>query len=44
MAGVSTLDLGGLMGMLGSVSGDLRRVVAANQAGTPVDPELHARR
>ena len=43
MAGVSTLDLGGLMGMLGSVSGDLRRVVAANQAGTPVDPELHAK-
>ena len=43
MAGVSTLDLGGLMGMLGSVSSDLRRVVAANQAGTPVDPDLHAK-
>ena len=43
MAGVSTLDLSGLMGMLGSVSGDLRRVVAANQAGTPVDPALHAK-
>jgi hypothetical protein len=43
MAGVSTLDLGGLMGMLGSVSGDLQRVVAANQAGRPVDPELHAK-
>ena len=43
MAGVSTLDLGGLMGMLGSVSSDLRRVVAANQAGTPVDPALHAK-
>ena len=43
MAGVSTLDLGGLMGMLGSVSGDLRRVVAANQAGQPIDPALHAR-
>jgi len=43
MAGVSTLDLGGLMGMLGSVSGDLKRVVAANQAGTPIDPSLHAR-
>lgn len=43
MAGVSTLDLGGLMGMLGSVSGDLQRVVAANQAGTPVDADLHAK-
>lgn len=43
MAGVSTLDLGGLMGMLGSVSGDLRRVVASNQAGRPIDPELHAK-
>jgi hypothetical protein len=43
MAGVSTLDLGGLMGMLGSVSGDLKRVVAANQAGVPIDPSLHAR-
>jgi SMI1/KNR4 family protein SUKH-1 len=43
MAGISTLDLGGLMGMLGSVSGDLGRVVAANQAGTPIDPALHAK-
>ena len=43
MAGVSTLDLGGLMGMLGSVSGDLKRVVAANQAGAPIDPSLHAK-
>ena len=43
MAGVSTLDLGGLMGMLGSVSGDLQRVVAANQAGQPIDPAAHAR-
>jgi hypothetical protein len=43
MAGVATMDLGGLMGMLGSVSGDLQRVVAANQAGRPIDPELHAR-
>jgi hypothetical protein len=43
MAGISTLDLGGLMGMLGSVSGDLQRVVAANQAGTPIDPSLHAK-
>jgi hypothetical protein len=43
MAGISTLDLGGLMGMLGSISGDLKRVVAANQAGTPVDPTLHAK-
>lgn len=43
MAGVSSLDLGGLLGMLGSVSGDLQRVVAANQAGTPIDPEIHAR-
>jgi len=29
--------------MLGSVSGDLERVVAANQAGVPIDPSLHAR-
>jgi hypothetical protein len=43
MAGISTLDLGGLMGMLGTFSGDLRRVVASNQAGTPVDPTLHAK-
>jgi hypothetical protein len=43
MAGVSALDLGGLLGMLGSVSGDLRRVVAANQAGAPIDPDVHAR-
>jgi len=43
MAGVSTLDLGGLMGMLGQISGDLKRVVAANQAGSPVDPSLHAK-
>jgi SMI1/KNR4 family protein SUKH-1 len=43
MAGVQTLDLGGLMGMVSSVSGDLRRVVAANQAGTPIDPELRAK-
>jgi hypothetical protein len=43
MAGISTLDLGGLMGMLGSVSGDLQRVVAANQAGAPIDATLHAR-
>jgi len=43
MAGVSTLDLGGLMGILGSVSGDLQRVVAANQAGAPIDPSLHAK-
>jgi hypothetical protein len=43
MAGISTLDLGGLMGMLGSVSGDLQRVVAADQAGQPIDPALHAR-
>jgi hypothetical protein len=43
MAGVSTLDLGGLLGMLGSVSGDLQRVVAANQSGAPIDPSLHAR-
>ena len=43
MAGVSTLDLGGLMGMLGSVSGDLRRVVAANQSGQPIDPAVQAR-
>jgi SMI1 / KNR4 family (SUKH-1) len=43
MAGVSTLDLSGLMGMLGQVSGDLKRVVAANQAGAPVDPALHAK-
>jgi SMI1 / KNR4 family (SUKH-1) len=42
MAGISTLDLGGLMGMLGQVSGDLGRVVAANQAGQRVDPTLHA--
>ena len=42
MAGIQTLDLGGLMGMLGSVSGDLQRVVASNQAGKPVDPTLHA--
>jgi len=42
MAGVSTLDLGGLMGMLGSVSGSLKRVVAANQAGEPTDPDLSA--
>jgi SMI1 / KNR4 family (SUKH-1) len=43
MAGVSSMDLGGLLGMLGSVSGDLQRVVAANQAGTPIDADLHAR-
>ena len=43
MAGISTLDLGGLMGMLGSVSGDLQRVVAANQAGAPIDPAVNAR-
>jgi SMI1 / KNR4 family (SUKH-1) len=43
MTGVSTLDLGGLMGMLGSVSGDLQRVVAANQAGQPIDAALQAR-
>ena len=43
MAGVSTLDLGGLMGMLGQVSGDLGRIVAANQAGRPIDPELHGK-
>jgi len=43
MAGISTLDLGGLMGMLGSVSGDLQRVVAANQGGASIDPSLHAR-
>jgi SMI1/KNR4 family protein SUKH-1 len=43
MAGISTLDLGGLMGMLGSVSGDLHKVVAANQAGAPIDPAIHAR-
>jgi cell wall assembly regulator SMI1 len=42
MAGVSTLDLGGLMGMLGSVAGNLKRVVAANQAGEPIDPDLRA--
>jgi SMI1/KNR4 family protein SUKH-1 len=42
MAGVSTLDLGGLMGMLGSVSGSLKRVVAANQAGEPIGPDLRA--
>ena len=43
MAGVSSLDLGGLMGMLGSVSGDLQRVVAANQSGQPIDPAVLAR-
>jgi hypothetical protein len=43
MAGISTLSLGGLMGMLSQVSGDLKRVVAANQAGAPVDPALHAK-
>jgi hypothetical protein len=43
MAGVSAMDLGGLLGMLGSVSGDLQRVVAANQSGAPIDPEIHAR-
>jgi hypothetical protein len=43
MASIATLDLGGLMGMLGSVSGDLRRVVAANQSGQPIDPAVHAR-
>jgi hypothetical protein len=43
MAGIQTLDRGGLMGMLGSVSGDLQRVVAANQAGTPIDSALDAR-
>ena len=43
MAGVSSMDLGGLLGMLGSVSGDLQRVVAANQAGAPIDADIHAR-
>lgn len=43
MAGVSSLDLGGLMGMLGAVSGDLKRVVAANQSGQPIDPAAQAR-
>jgi hypothetical protein len=43
MAGLSTMDLGGLMGMLGSVAGDLKNVVAANQAGTPIDPAVNAR-
>ena len=43
MAQVSTLDLGGLMGMLGQVSGDLKRVVAANQSGQRIDPDLHAK-
>jgi len=42
MASISTLDLGGLMGMLGSVSGALKRVVASNQAGQPIDPAAHA--
>jgi hypothetical protein len=42
MAGVSSLDLGGLMGMLGTVSGALKQVVASNQAGVPVDPALSA--
>ena len=36
------LDLGGLMGMLGSVSGALKQVVASNQAGQPIDPARHA--
>ncbi|MFL5771158.1 MAG: SMI1/KNR4 family protein [Chloroflexota bacterium] len=43
MAGVSTLDLGGLMGMLGSVSGDLQRLVAANQGGAAIDPTIQTR-
>jgi hypothetical protein len=42
MAGVSSVDLGGLMGMLGSVSGALKRVVTSNQAGEPIDPAAHA--
>jgi hypothetical protein len=44
MAGVSTLDLGGLMGMLGSVSGDLKRVVPRTRSGhTHPIQSLHAR-
>ena len=41
-AGVTSLDLGSLMGMLGGAAADLRRVVANNQAGI-VDPDLTAK-
>ena len=41
-AQVSSMDLSTLMGMLGQVAGDLKRVVADNQAGR-VDPELVAK-
>lgn len=38
-AHVTSMDLGSLLGMLGGAAADLKRVVAANQAGR-VDPEL----
>jgi len=41
-AGVTSLDLGSLMGMLSGAAADLRRVVANNQAGL-VDPDLTAK-
>jgi hypothetical protein len=41
MAGIRTLDLGGLLSMGRSLASQLRGVVAANQAGT-VDPAGHA--
>jgi len=41
-AQVTSLDLGSLMGMLGGAAGDLKRIVAANQAGR-VEPDLVAK-
>lgn len=38
-AHVTSMDLGSLLGMLGGAAADLKRVVAANQAGR-VDPEF----
>ncbi|MFL5779099.1 MAG: SMI1/KNR4 family protein [Chloroflexota bacterium] len=40
---VMSLDLGGLLSMLPGAASDLKRVVAANQAGLPIDPDLRAK-
>jgi hypothetical protein len=41
--GTMTTQFGSLGGAVGSVLGDLRRVVDANQAGRPIDPDIAGR-
>jgi hypothetical protein len=39
-AATATMDLGGMLGMIGDLGRDLARVVSANRSGRPLDPEI----